>query len=49
VRKASAEPSGGIKGEANTVISLHHTVQGKKASGYPVGYSFLITDRGADL
>ena len=36
-----------IKLEANMVISLHPTVHGEKAWGFPVSQSFLITENGA--
>jgi len=35
-----------MKLQANIVISLHPTARGKKAWGYPVGYTFLITESG---
>jgi len=35
-----------IKLEANMVISLHPTVHGKKAWGFPINQSFLITEDG---
>jgi Xaa-Pro aminopeptidase len=36
-----------IKLEANMVISLHPTVHGEKAWGFPISQSFLITENGA--
>jgi len=36
-----------IKLQANMVISLHPTVHGEKAWGFPVSQSFLITENGA--
>jgi Xaa-Pro aminopeptidase len=36
-----------IKLQANMVISLHPTVHGKKAWGFPISQSFLITKDGA--
>jgi Xaa-Pro aminopeptidase len=38
-----------IKFEENMVISLHPTVHGKNAWGYPVSHSFLITKNGPEI
>lgn len=38
-----------IKLQANMVISLHPTVHGKGAWGYPVSHSFLITEDGPKM